>query len=129
MSCGIVFMNEEENQIKRIAQKTDWETQPMPETATKLEYNRVFTKEQIAFLTKGHIPKDMDDRWFWFYEEDKLYIHRSWTGICVYIIEFNTDTNIHKVMVNLNPEEYPDIESEIKNLDFLFDRWLHMFLS
>jgi hypothetical protein len=32
----------------------------------------------------GHIPADMDDKWFIFFEDGWLYFHRSWTGDCIY---------------------------------------------
>ena len=89
-----MYMFPERNNKNRIAEKLDWRTTPMPEENTTFELNRIFTDEQMEVLMKGNIPKQMEDKWFWYYEDGKLYAHRSWTGICVFIIEFNTDKDV-----------------------------------
>jgi hypothetical protein len=40
-------------------------------------------------LQLGHIPEDMDDGWFIFYERGWLYFHRSWTGDCIFGVKFD----------------------------------------
>lgn len=119
-------MSSERNNENRIAEKSDWKTEPMPEENTTFELNRKFTEEQMEALMKGNIPKQMEDKWFLYYEDGKLYAHRSWTGICVYIIEFNNDTNVHKVTANRNPEEYrvTDVDEDIEYLNRLLDWWV-----
>lgn len=42
-----------------------------------------FSSEEFENLKWGRIPQSMDDKWFIFYEEDWVYLHRSWTGYCV----------------------------------------------
>lgn len=119
-------MSSERKDKNRIAEKSDWNTTPMPEENTTFELNRNFTEEQMEALMKGNIPRQMEDKWFWYYEDGKLYAHRSWTGICVYIIEFNNDTNVHKVTANRNPEEYrvTDVDEDIEHLNRLLDWWV-----
>jgi len=36
----------------------------------------------------GYIPSIMDEKWFILMEEDRLYAHRSWTGLGVYEAAF-----------------------------------------
>ena len=57
---------------------------PMPELRKRLPVDGEFSQEEYEQISLGVIPHDMDDRWFVFLEEDWLYLHRSWTGICIY---------------------------------------------
>ncbi|MBP5653667.1 MAG: hypothetical protein J6X17_09685, partial [Lachnospiraceae bacterium] len=62
--------------------------------------------------------------WFWYMEGDTLYIHRSWTGFCIFIVELS-DSYTHKVRVNRDPEQYAgrgadeDCERLNKLLDYM----------
>ena len=31
-----------------------------------------------------------EDKWFIYWENDTLFFHRSWTGVCVYIVRFTS---------------------------------------
>lgn len=108
-----------------IAKKSDWKITPMPTQNASFQIKRDFTKEQLNILIKGHIPQQMEDKWFWYYENDKLFAHRSWTGFCIYIIELNMTSGIHKVTVNRNPEQYKcvDIQEDSETLNRLLDWW------
>ena len=55
---------------------------------------------------------------------ETLYAHRSWTGFCLYIIEFKPDDN-HLVTVNRNQEQYKntDIGYDVKALNDLLNWW------
>ena len=90
---------------KKIATRADWNTRKMPEKNSTFILSREFSAEQIAALRRGNIPEEMEDKWFWFMEGDTLYAHRSWTGICVYRIDFSFADNHHKVTVNQDPEQ------------------------
>jgi len=35
-------------------------------------------------IRRGYIPSIMEEKWFIFMEEDRLFAHRSWTGLGVY---------------------------------------------
>lgn len=106
-----------------IATKRDWENQPMPEKNTTFKLKMKLKKDDIARLKYGHIPREMEDKWFSYYEDDKLYIHRSWSGNCIYIVTFNTLTNRHKVIVNRNDNQYSctDINEDIETLSDLLN--------
>lgn len=60
---------------------------------TRITLNRVFTEEEFQKVSFGLIPKSMDDHWFIFLENKVLYFHRSWTGECVYRINFRQEEN------------------------------------
>jgi hypothetical protein len=49
---------------------------------------RIWTSEDWAIICRGHKSADMDDRWNAIVEDQRLYLHRSWTGRGVYEAEF-----------------------------------------
>ena len=51
-------------------------------------YHAVFSQQDYETLRRGLIPEEMEDKWFVFWEADTLFFHRSWTGLCVYRVEF-----------------------------------------
>ena len=107
--------------------KKDWKTCPMPELNTTFSISRVFSDEQMNTLKTGYIPQQMEDKWFRYFENGKLFAHRSWTGFCIYIIEFNTTTWVHNVIVNRCNEQYSrkDIDEDIELLNASLDWWSH----
>lgn len=108
----------------RIARRDDWKTEPMPERHVTFVLDRVFSEAEMAALRCGHVPQAMEDKWFWYMEGSTLFAHRSWTGYCIYRIEFREDDH-HIVRVNRDPEQYgcTDIKEDIVNLNKLLDYW------
>ena len=108
----------------KIADRNDWETEDMPEQHEVFVFQRPFTEQQMAALRHGNIPQEMEDKWFWYMEGDTLYAHRSWTGFCIYRIDFKPDNN-HVVTVNRNPEQYTcaSTEEDAKQLNKLLNWW------
>lgn len=45
-----------------------------------------FTDAEAERLRAGHIPDDMDDKWFIFFEAGWLYFHLGWTGSCIFAL-------------------------------------------
>lgn len=60
----------------------------MPTAREEIGLRLQLDDAQFAVLRRGLIPRDMDDRWFIFVEDDWLYIHRSWTGACIFAVQF-----------------------------------------
>lgn len=108
-----------------IAKKSDWNTEPMSEQHESFVMYRKISPEQMAFLRRGHIPQEMEDKWFWYMEGDTLYAHRSWTGICVFILQFDPDSNAIHVTVNRNPEQFTSdgIQEDEEAINHLLDWW------
>ena len=96
----------------------------MPDQHDTFIFQRPLTSQQMAALRRGNIPQEMEDKWFWFMEGDTLFAHRSWTGICVYRIEFKPDNN-HVVTVNRDPEQYKctSTAEDAQQLNSLLDWW------
>ncbi|MBR0418280.1 MAG: GNAT family N-acetyltransferase [Erysipelotrichaceae bacterium] len=116
-------MTEEKNRI-RIAHRSDWKSEPMPQEHDTFILKRSFSKEEMAALGHGNIPQAMEDKWFWYMEGSTLWAHRSWTGYCIYMIEFK-ENDEHLVTVNRDPEQYncTSIEEDIRSLNKLLDWW------
>ena len=114
----------EDNKNKNAARREDWKTEPMPEQCETFILNRAFNDKEMVALRWGNIPQEMEDKWFFYMEESTLWAHRSWTGFCIYRIDFKEDNN-HIVTVNRNPEQYgcTDIKEDIEALNKLLDYW------
>ncbi len=108
----------------RAARPDDWETRPMPETNETFMLHRAFSDKEMTGIRLGYIPKSMDDRWFCCMDGNILWLYRSWSGCCIYRVEFK-DGNGHIVTVNRDPEQYSctDIKEDVENLNGLLD-WL-----
>jgi len=115
--------NNNETNIK-IVNRNDWQNEEMPEENETFILKRSFTEQEKKALSFGHIPEAMEDKWFWYMEGNKLYAHRSWTGICIFIVEIS-EGDEHKVIVNRNKEQYgnTDIEEDICTLNNLLNWW------
>jgi hypothetical protein len=91
------------------AKPDSWKNQPMPEQNSVLVFSAEFTANEFVKISLGHIPKDMDDKWFIFLDNDQLNFHRSWTGHCIYKIEFSRNGEKYRAwraIVNRHPEQY-----------------------
>lgn len=97
---------------EKIANKDSWKNINMPIENTYLDVDIKLNEQEIEMLKKGHIPEEMEDKWFMYFEENTFYIHRSWTGFCVYIVFINENGKIEKVQVNRNSEQYTNINDE-----------------
>ncbi|MBO6061799.1 MAG: hypothetical protein J6P98_06785 [Clostridia bacterium] len=115
-------MREESN--ARVARRGDWKTKPMPEQNACFVLKRAFGENEMEALRRGNIPQGMEDKWFWFMEGDTLWAHRSWTGYCIFRIDFS-EGGEHLVTVNRDPEQYggTDIEEDAASLNGLLDMW------
>ena len=109
----------------RIAKRDDWKTEPMPKQHETFILRRFFSESEMNALRCGNIPQAMEDKWFWYMEGWTLWAHRSWTGYCVYRIDFKKDGN-HVVTVNRDPEQYgcTSIEEDIETLNKLLNWWV-----
>ncbi len=110
---------------RKIVKRTDWKSFSMPEECEKFKINRKFSKEELSTLRLGHIPEEMEDKWFWYMEGNTLYAHRSWTGYCIFILEIDENAETHNVTVNRDKEQYKceDINQDIDLLNSLLHYW------
>ena len=113
-----------EDNRNRAARRDDWKTLPMPAQHEIFVLRRAFSDEEMKALRHGNIPQEMEDKWFWYMEGSTLWAHRSWTGYCIYQIDFKED-GAHLVTVNRDPEQYrcTSTEDDIVSLNKLLDWW------
>ncbi|WP_375494957.1 hypothetical protein [uncultured Nostoc sp.] len=93
----------------QIAKRNDWKTEPMPSTYTNITLEKVYSQEEFDRIAAGVIPEQMEDKWFIFYDTPWLYLHRSWTGFCIFKVRFEVvaeSVKIAEVQVNRDPEQY-----------------------
>ena len=106
------------------AVRGDWETSPMPAAHTAFSFRMHLSKKERAALCGGFIPQEMEDRWFFFMEGNRAFIHRSWSGICIYEVTLSPGS-VHSAVVNRDPAEYSetDIAEDRRTLRELLRWW------
>ena len=90
------------------AVRSDWEVKDMPFLHTRFRIRMHISAEQMQCLRIGHIPREMEDKWFWYMEGNKLYAHRSWTGCCIFILTFREGSDTILVTVNRDRSQYTE---------------------
>tara|TARA_R110002020_G_scaffold279104_2_gene494495 strand:+ start:5747 stop:6091 length:345 start_codon:yes stop_codon:yes gene_type:complete len=104
--------------------KTSWETKEIPISRRPLGYSASFSESDAATIMAGHIPKDMDDKWFIYSEGDWIYFVRSWTGFHIYGIRLADSGVVSDSWVSLDSDQHrvKDSMTEIDNLEFVIKR-------
>ena len=110
------------------ASAATWKHEPLNESVP-LSYRAAFDSEQLARLQMGFIPRQMEDKWFIYYEEPHLFLHRSWTGQAVYRLTLKSGPNGAEVTEARWSKELADSselghEYEARLLDFLVSNLL-----
>ena len=110
------------------ASPTSWKCEPFKE-GIPLPYQAVFDSEQLARLQDGLIPSQMEDKWFIYYKEPHLFLHRSWTGQPVYRVSLRTGPTGAEVTEALLSKDIPeqarlDLDYQVRLLDFLVSNLL-----
>jgi len=112
------------------AQVTDWKTEPMPDETDNLDFRRIFLPEEFELVKRGLLPREMEDKWFIYYENHTLNIHRSWTGYNIYKITIQPLRDkayaVVQTIVNRNKTQYNqgDNAYDVALLNYLIDRLL-----
>lgn len=97
------------------AQKSDWETKPMPKENVAVFLQHEFSLDDYEKLQYGFIPKQQEDKWFIYFEDNKIYCHRSWTGFCVYIVKLEVaqrKSKIVKITINRDRDQYSEKDND-----------------
>jgi 8-oxo-dGTP diphosphatase len=107
------------------ARPGDWKAEPLPERVGALAFKRSFSAAEFMRLQRGVVPEQMEDKWFVVWHDDALWLHRSWTALCIYVIRFAADGDhfvITGVTVNREPTQYTGTDShDLVALDNLLD--------
>ncbi|KHD11831.2 hypothetical protein PN36_16130 [Candidatus Thiomargarita nelsonii] len=81
-----------------------------------MSLDRTFSPEEMKRIRRGVVPEEMEDKWFIYWENERLYFHRSWTGFCIYVVRFTTEGDSCKMIeayVNRDTEQYKETSDEI----------------
>jgi hypothetical protein len=73
-----------------IARADSWKREPFGPVAP-IPYAATFTPAEFERIGRGLIPEAMEDKWFIYFQEPSLFLHRSWTGQAVYRVDFARD--------------------------------------
>lgn len=108
------------------ARPSDWKTEAMAAQRTTIALDRTFSPQEMARIRSGLIPRQMEDKWFVYWQDDTLFFHRSWTGFCVYIVHFAADADGYRMVeaeVNRDPEQYREEndERDARMIPYLID--------
>lgn len=112
------------------ATRQSWSNlQPLPAQRALLYLPREFTEQEYERICCGLIPECMEDKWFIFVEGNTLYVHRSWTGYCIYQLSFSSEDTkytVSDVFVNRDASQYSWVDDRYdeKLLLFLINRLL-----
>jgi hypothetical protein len=96
-----------------VATRHDWKTTPLPAKREAIALDRTYSSAKFERLRAGHVPQDMDDKWFASFEDPWPYLHRSWTGFCVYQVRFEPaggGVRVAEALVSRNPEQYREMD-------------------
>ncbi|MBN8854538.1 MAG: ADP-ribosylglycohydrolase family protein [Sphingobacteriales bacterium] len=116
--------------MSEIAKATNWKIRKMPDEIETFTLERVFSSEEFERIRMGLVPRQMEDKWFIYYDDDVLNFHRSWSGVHVYKVALrNTGNNNYEtteVVVNRNRKQYNqgNPEYDVLLVNYLIDRLL-----
>ena len=94
----------------------------MPTAIVETPYYRQFSETQYKTLQQGYRPRGTDDRWFIYLKDHWLYVHRSWTGFCVFKVNIADENGSYIstiLQINRDVDQYKstNIESDIAELN------------
>ena len=115
--------------LSTVALPVSWKAQPLPSRVARLPVQRTFSAAEFTVLARGEIPRSMDDRWFVYFHDGHLYLHRSWTGLCIYRLSVQEEGGsyvVREVLANRDPGEHgeTDDDHDAAMLNVLIERLL-----
>jgi hypothetical protein len=97
-----------------------WPNSPMPARRQRMAFERHYRADEYTRLSQGHLPEDMDDRWFmWAGNDHVVHFHRSWSGFEIYELRLRPSDDgydVAEIWVNDDPDQYqpdPDLDEAL----------------
>jgi O-acetyl-ADP-ribose deacetylase (regulator of RNase III) len=90
-------------------QRGDWRALPIEDPVPIAAPDIALLPDQYSALKRGLRPRTMEDKWFAFFEGDRLFLHRSWTGYGIYEVTFVRDGDVYvpkDVFVTGDPKKF-----------------------
>jgi hypothetical protein len=111
-----------------IACRSSWKSSEFTR-GKPIPYKAVWSEEQFSRITRGLIPKAMEDKWFVFFEAPHLFFHRSWTGDPIYKVIVSRTSSGYEVSaahsaISLIQDPAQDSLYQSELLDFLVSNLL-----
>ena len=125
---SMAFARHFDREVDRVS-ASDWKTLPLSETRTALAFQRIFTPPEYRRLQKGFRPREMEDKWFIYFEDNWLNFHRSWTGFCIFRLRLEPDGEGYRVAeawASRDAAQYTNNapEQDHRTINQLVDRFL-----
>ena len=112
-----------------LVKQEDWKTNPIPKQRVKLTFNRIFSTEQTELIKVGLPAKGMEDKWFIYFENNELFFHRSWTGNCIFQVQFeHKENSLIATYIEANRDLDQYSETDNKNDLYLVNRLIDKML-
>lgn len=109
-----------------IATQDSWTTHPLPKKHSRLTANWNFTRDEFEQMMQGLIPEVMEEKWFIYHASGWLHFHRSWTGFCIYQVQFqerDSGYTVELILVSRDVDQYRESSDayDLKLLRYLID--------
>ncbi len=102
--------------MERLIRQNFKKLKDMPPDRIEVTVDKQFTKDDFEKIKLGIRSYDMDQRWNILFEDNLLYMYRSWTGACIFIGQFDTcnDGTGHllKLVVNGDLGQYKRVNAQ-----------------
>jgi hypothetical protein len=101
--------------VRRPVTSSYWKTLSTPEAHPGLPLDIPYSESEFNEIRMGLYPLEMEDKWFVYYEEPWLYLHRSWTGMLAYRVRLEPDERglqATEAVVHFEPQQSDADEAE-----------------
>ncbi|WJH39279.1 hypothetical protein N7E02_20800 [Aliirhizobium terrae] len=92
-----------------------------------IPYRDSFSPEEFQRIKAGFEPKAMEDKWMIYFEDGSLFLHRSWTGLGVYRVNFEESdggARVRDAFCSRDVLQNREANYQAKMLDFLVSNLL-----
>jgi hypothetical protein len=108
--------------MKKTTTRDDWSIFDMPVTYETTFLNKELAAGEYQALLSGFLPRDMDDRWFMYANEGYVYLHRSWTGHCIFRLKIEVKKEgclLTELRINRDTNQYKstNVEADKNEVD------------
>ena len=108
--------------MSQYATKDSWNITSM-DSPKQIAYFLLFDEQEFQRIKVGYIPVQMEEKWFAYFEDGWLHLHRSWTGFEMYKVEIvlaDGSYVINSFCTERNPEKYANTNDEVDIQTFCF---------
>jgi hypothetical protein len=112
--------------IGAVANKADWKTEEFSKPYP-IKVNFQINETSYARIRHGLLPEEMEDKWFAYFADRRISLHRSWTGTKIFEAEIRksgTNYAITELLVERDTEIYSNMDDgeDVRSFNFLIGR-------